>query len=103
LNDAEQLLADSFIDRCSTKRDASRLTIIQPTAMAAIADDIMVLSCVLHSQFATATSTPQQTSQKSRATLNRTGSLPSAHIVTNRQLNLFELLPADIARVRTWN
>src|SRR2546427_6888004 len=103
LNDAEQLLADSCIDRCSTKRDASRLTIIQPPAMTVIADDIMVLSCVLHCQFATATPAAQQTAQKSRATLNSAGSLPSAHIVTNRHLNLFELLPADIARVRTWN
>jgi len=52
-NDAEQLPADSFIDRCSAKGDAARLTIIQPPAMTAIADDIMVFSCVMHCPFAT--------------------------------------------------
>src|SRR5262249_55221519 len=103
LNDAKQLLADSFIDRCSSKRDASRLPIVQPTAMTAIADHIVVLSCVVHSQFATATLAPQQTPQKSRATLNSAGSLPSTHIVTNSERRLLELLPADIARVRTRN
>ena len=66
-------------------------------------DNIVVLSCVVHYQFASAAPAPQQTAQKSRATLNSAGSLPSTHIVTNRQLNLFELLPADIARVRTRN
>src|SRR5215831_10322144 len=103
LYDAKQLLADRFIDRCSSKRDASRLPIVQPTAMTAIADNIVVLSRVVHYQFATATSAPQQTAQESRAALNCPGSMPSTHIVTNRQLNLFELLPADIARVRTRN
>jgi hypothetical protein len=63
LNDAKQLLADSFIDRCSSKADASRLPVVQPTSMTAIADHIVVLSCVMHYQFATATPAPQQTAQ----------------------------------------
>jgi len=97
------LLADGFIDRCSTKGDASRLTVIQPSPLTAISDDIATFARILHHEFPAASSATQQTTQKSRSFLNSPGLLPAPHIVADRQLDLFELLPADIALVRIWN
>src|SRR5437870_4630969 len=96
LHDTEYLLRHCVVGRHSSECDAPRCSIIHPSPITSIADDIMMIASVLDHEFATTTPATQQTSQQCRSGLNRTRLTRTAVVLLNHRTYLFKLFPTHV-------
>ena len=103
LHHAQELAADSRIDRRTAEGNTLRLVTVQPSPVTRIADNVVTPTRVLHGQLPAATPTAQQPTQQRRTVLGRTGLFMAADVAGDHRLDLLKLVPADVALMRVRN
>ena len=97
LNDRKQRCLDHVVDTQAAEGDAGRLAIIQPTAVADVARDVVLRAGVLDGELAAAAAAAQQPRQQRGPVLGRAMAVGGRNVVAHHLPDRLRALPLDVA------